>query len=142
MKNVLIIISLFVISVTGFTQSYDGKSDQKINVGYEFYGQGSGIKATYDYGLSNLFSVGAGFSYFLDNGENDYFIFLRTSMHFGDLFDLPPQLDIYPGAELGYLSRSDIAINGFVGIRYFLTKKIGIYTEIGSTGSAGISLTF
>jgi len=142
MKNIMIIFSLFVISITTNAQSYKGTSDQKVHVGYQFYGEGSGIRATYDYGLSDLFSIGAGISYFLDQGENDYFVFFRTNVHFGDVFDLPPQLDIYPGAEIGYLSRSDIGITGYIGLRYFLTKKIGVFAEIGTVGAAGISFNF
>lgn len=141
MKNIIIIFVFIIISYAAYTQSYDGRSDQKINIGYQVYGEG-GIKATYDYGLSKLFSMGVGATYFLDNGENDYFLFIRTNVHFGDLLDLPPQFDIYPGAELGYFSRSDIGIAGYVGFRYFISKKIGLFAEIGSTGTAGISFTF
>ncbi len=53
--------------------SYYGKGDSKINVGYNIYGYGNGIKATYSYGLSELFSLGAGATYYFNNDTNDYF---------------------------------------------------------------------
>ncbi|MDH3322436.1 MAG: hypothetical protein OEM04_05550, partial [Flavobacteriaceae bacterium] len=86
------------------------------------------------------FSLGAGFTYFFDDDENDYFIFARTNVHFGELFDLPEALDIYPGVEIGYLSRGDIGICGYLGIRYFFTERFGIFAELGSDGAVGLSI--
>ena len=74
MKKLTLITCFLLGSVFGYAQSYDGKGDQKLNIGYEAYGYGSGIKATYDYGLSELFSVGAGANAYFNDGENDYFI--------------------------------------------------------------------
>lgn len=139
MKNILIILSflLSICSVNG--QSYDGKGDSKFSLGYEAYGLGNGVKATYDYGLSELFSIGAGGTVFFDNEENDYFIYGRTHVHLGIVFDLPTKFDIYPGVELGYVSSEKIGITGYVGFRYFLTKKMGFFTELGNHGSVGLS---
>jgi len=119
MKNILIILGflLSVYAVNG--QSYDGKGDSKFNVGYEAYGFGNGIRATYD--------------------ENDYFIYARTHLHLGIALDLPCKLDIYPGLELGYLSSEKIGIAGYVGFRYFITEKMGVFAEIGSNGAIGLS---
>jgi len=142
MKNSMIIFTLFILSITTYAQSYEGKSDQKLNIGYDFYGYGSGFKMTYDYGLGNLFSIGVGASYYFDNDENDYFIYGRTNLHLSHLLDLPRKLDIYPGVEIGYLSRNDIGISGYVGFRYFFTNHIGVFAEIGTTGSAGLSINF
>lgn len=140
MKNLSMAIFLFLFAICTQAQSYKGKGDNKINVGYELYGIGNGIKATYDFGLSELFSIGAGASFYLNNNEEDYFIYARTNFHLGDLLDLPSQLDIYPGVELGYLSSKNIGISGYAGIRYFFTKKIGIFAEIGNNGTIGLSV--
>lgn len=139
MKNILIILSflLGIISVNG--QSYDGKGDQKIQIGYEAYGLGNGVKATYDYGLGELFSIGAGGTVYFDNEENDYFIYARTQVHLGIAFDLSCKFDIYPGIELGYLSSEKAGIAGYVGFRYFITEKMGIFAEIGNNGAFGLS---
>lgn len=122
-----------------YGQSFDGKSDQKINIGYEAYGFGNGVKATYDYGLGKLFSLGAGASVYFNDGENDYYIFARSQVHLGIAFDLPCAFDIYPGLELGYLSSEKIGVSGYLGFRYFITKKVGVFAEIGNNGSVGVS---
>lgn len=120
-------------------QSYDGKGDSKFNIGYEAYGYGNGIKATYDYGLGELFSIGAGASAYFNDDENDYFIYARTQVHLGIAFDMSCKLDIYPGVELGYLSSEKVGITGYIGMRYFITKKMGLFAEIGNNGSVGLS---
>ncbi len=139
MKN-LIIVFIICISISQIqSQSFEGKGDSKVSIGYNIYGYGNGIKVAYDYGLSNLFSIGLGSSFYFNNDENDYFIYARSNVHLGILMDLPPQFDIYPGVELGYLSRGDIGLSGYVGLKYFINKKIGIYAELGSVGSVGLS---
>ena len=75
MKNKLIILSFLLGVISVYGQSYDGKGDRKIQIGYEAYGFGNGVKATYDYGLGKLFSLGAGASVYFNDGENDYYIF-------------------------------------------------------------------
>lgn len=120
-------------------QSFEGKGDKKLNAGYEIYGYGSGLTATFDYGLSNLFSIGAGATAFLESDENDYYIFTRANVHLGIALDLPSEFDIYPGFELGYLSSEKMGYGVFVGFRYFVSKKVGLYAELGTCGSAGVS---
>jgi len=140
MKNILLILGFILLSYTGFSQSYDGKSDSKISIGYEAYGFGNGVKAAYDYGLSDLFSIGGGGSVYFDGGENDYMIFLRSHVHLGIALDLPRKFDLYPGFQIGYLSSEKIGVAGYLGLRYFVSKKVGIYAEIGNTGSIGLSI--
>lgn len=139
MKNLLITLCFLLGAFFSYGQSYDGKSDQKINIGYEAYGFGNGVKATYDYGLGKLFSLGAGASVYFNDGENDYYIFARSQVHLGIAFDLPCAFDIYPGLELGYLSSEKIGVSGYLGFRYFITKKVGVFAEIGNNGSVGVS---
>lgn len=130
--------TLFFIS--SYAQSYDGKGDKKINVGYEAYGFGSGIKATFDYGLSDLFSLGAGANAYFNEGENDYYIYARSQVHLGIALDMSRKIDLYPGVELGYLSSEKIGIGAYLGVRYFFTKKMGVFAEIGNNGSVGLSI--
>ena len=131
---------MFLLTMNLTAQSYKGKGDSKINLSYDFYGLGNGVKVAYDLGLSKTFSIGIGGTYFINNSDEDYFVYLRTSYHFGDLLDLPRQLDIYPGVELGYLSTENIGIAGYIGVRYFITKKFGVFTEIGNNGTIGLSI--
>lgn len=140
MKKLTLITCLLLGTVFAQAQSYDGKGDQKLNIGYEAYGYGTGIKATYDYGLSELFSVGAGANAYFNEGENDYFIYARTQIHLGIAFDFPCMLDLYPGVELGYLSSEKVGLGAYLGIRYFVSKKVGFFAEIGNNGSVGVSI--
>lgn len=133
-------LCLFLGTITLYSQSYSGKGDQKLNVGYEGYGYGTGIKATFDQGLGEMFSIGAGASAFFNGDENDYFIFARTQIHLGIVFDLPSKFDIYPNLELGYLSSERVGIAGHLGFRYFVSEKIGLFAEVGSTGAIGLSI--
>ena len=139
MKNLIIAFFLCIPIALIQSQSFEGKGDSKVSIGYDFYGYGNGVKVAYDYGLNNLFSIGAGSSFYLNNDENDFFIYARSNVHLGILMDLPCKFDIYPGVELGYLSRGDIGISGYLGLKYFITEKIGVYAEIGSNGSIGLS---
>lgn len=140
MKKLIILLVLFFFVFSVQSQSFKGKGDNKIDVGFDVYGNGNGIKATYDYGLSDLFSIGAGASFYFSNDVNDYFVYARTNLHLGILLDLPRSLDIYPGFEIGYLSSNDIGLSGYVGLRYFFTDKIGVFAEIGNNGTIGLSL--
>ena len=139
MKKIIITLCILLGAISIHAQSYDGKGDSKLNIGYEAYGYGNGVKATYDYGLSDLFSVGAGASAYFNDGENDYFIYARTHVHLGIAFDLGCNFDIYPGLELGYLSSEKIGLGGYIGFRYFITKKMGIFAELGNNGSVGLT---
>jgi hypothetical protein len=139
MKKYIITLCILMGTLSVNSQSFDGKGDRMINLGYEAYGYGEGIKATFDYGLSDLFSIGAGASTYFNDGENDYFIYARSNIHLGIVFDLPCKLDIYPGVELGYLSSEKIGISGYVGFRYLFTKKFGLFAEVGNNGAIGLS---
>ena len=139
MKKYIITLCILMGTLSVNSQSFDGKGDRMINLGYEAYGYGEGIKATFDYGLSDLFSIGAGASAYFNDGENDYFIYARSNIHLGIVFDLPCKLDIYPGVELGYLSSEKIGISGYVGFRYLFTKKFGLFAEVGNNGAIGLS---
>ncbi|MEN8187672.1 MAG: DUF6646 family protein, partial [Bacteroidota bacterium] len=121
MKKILISIVILFCSISTYSQSYYGKGDAKINAGFDIYGYGSGIKVFLDYGLSDIFSIGTGASYYLSNDDTDYYIFGRTAVHLGELLDLNERLDIYPGFELGYLERNDVGFTAFLGVRYFFT---------------------
>lgn len=127
-------------------QAYTGKGDQKVNLGLNAWGYGTGITATYDYGLSDVISIGAGGNAYFDNyrdnnKDNRVFIFGRLNFHLREALDLPEQLDIYPGVDLGVLGR-DFGIGAHIGARYFFTDKVGVFAEVGNNGSLGVSFNF
>ena len=139
MKKIVIILCILLGAITVYSQSYDGKGDKMINLGYEAYGFGEGVKATFDYGLNDLFSIGGGASVYSNHDENDYYIYARTNVHLGIVLDLPCKLDIYPGLAIGYLSSEKVGISGYVGFRYLFTEKFGLFAELGNNGAIGLS---
>ena len=137
---------LFFAGIATNAQAYTGKGDQKVNAGLNAWGYGTGIAATYDYGLNKLISVGAGGNIYFDNyrdnnKDNRVFVFGRVNFHLRETLDLPQQLDIYPGVDLGVLGR-DFGIGAHVGARYFFTDSIGVFAEVGNNGSLGVSFNF
>ncbi|MFY1048004.1 DUF6646 family protein [Chryseobacterium sp. GP-SGM7] len=145
MKKLVFILMMF-LGATVSAQAYTGKGDQKVNLGLNAWGYGTGISATYDYGLNQLISVGAGGNAYFDNykdnnKDNRVFIFGRVNFHLREALQLPEQLDIYPGVDLGVLGR-DFGIGAHIGARYFFTDKVGFFAEVGNNGSLGVSFNF
>ena len=140
MKSLKLFFLFIFFTTVLFSQSYNGKGDTKLNIGYDIYGFGNGIRANIDYGLSDLFTVGVGGSYYFSNSDNDYYLYGRTSIHLGLLLDFPSKFDLYPSIQAGYLSGNDIGFDAFLGAKYFFTDRFGIYAEIGRNGSIGLSI--
>jgi hypothetical protein len=145
MKKLVLMLMLFMGAAVS-AQAYTGKGDQKVNLGLNVWGYGTGITATYDYGLNQLISIGAGGNAYFDNyrdndKDNRVFIFGRVNFHLREALELPEQLDIYPGVDLGVLGR-DFGIGAHIGARYFFTDKFGVFAEVGNNGSLGVSFNF
>ena len=68
MKKLLVCISIFILSSVS-AQTWTGKGDQKLSLGINGWGNGTGISGKYDYGITNMLSVGAGLGvrYFFNN---------------------------------------------------------------------------
>lgn len=143
--------SLFTaLFIAGFSfvnaQAYTGKGDQKLNFGLNAWGYGTGITGTYDYGINDLLSVGAGLNVYFsnyknDNKDNNLFAFGRVNFHLNKALDLPEKLDLYPGIDLGVVGK-EFGIGAHLGARYFFTQKFGVFAEFGNNGSLGVSLNF
>jgi len=144
MKKLVFMFALIFAGATANAQAWTGKGDQKINAGLNAWGYGTGITGTYDYGLNNLISIGAGLNGYFDNykdndSDNNVFIFGRLNFHLKDALQLPEKLDIYPGVDVGVLGK-DFGIGAHIGARYFFTERIGVFAEIGNNGSLGVSI--
>ena len=144
MKKLLIVCSMFFFGQTAFAQAWSGKGDQKIQVGFNGWGYGTGITGTYDYGLTKLISIGAGANFFFDHNNNkytndDFGVFGRLNFHLQDPLGLPSKWDIYPGIDLGLLGKSGTYFGAHIGARYFFNDKFGVYLEAGNNGSLGVS---
>lgn len=146
MKKLILAFSMLFAVGTASAQAWNGKGDQKVQVGLNGWGYGTGITGSYDYGLGKIVSVGAGANIYFDgykdnNKDNNFFVFGRVGFHLQEPLNLPSQWDIYPGVNLGLLG-SDFGIGAHLGVRYFFNNKVGIYGEFGNNGSLGVSFNF
>ncbi|MCQ4035696.1 DUF6646 family protein [Kaistella montana] len=147
MKKLLLVCSMFFLGQMAFAQAWNGKGDQKLQVGFNGWGYGTGITATYDYGLGNIVSLGAGANFFFDHNndkyaDDDFGVFGRVNFHLQEPLSLPEQWDIYPGVDLGLLGKSGTYFGAHLGVRYFFNNNVGIYGEFGNNGSLGVSFNF
>lgn len=143
MKKLIVAFSMLFMASFVSAQAWNGKGDQKIQVGLNGWGYGTGITGTYDYGLSKLVSIGAGANVYFDgykdnNDKNNIFIFGRLGVHLQEPLGLPEKWDIYPGINLGVLG-DDFGIGAHLGVRYYFNNNVGIYLEAGNNGSIGVS---
>ena len=146
MKRIIVIVMLVIFSGGISAQAWNGKGDQKVQLGMNLWGYGTGITATYDYGITNLISLGAGLNFYFDGYRNNdignnVFAFGRVNFHLKEALQLPDQWDIYPGVNLGVLGR-DFGLGVHLGARYFFTQNWGAFAEVGNNGSLGVSYNF
>ena len=142
MRNLrLLTVMIALIMGASFmsAQAYQGQGDKKIQVGFSPYGNGTGITGAFDYGIHQYFSLGVGGEfYFSDHDDGDFYIFGRADAHLGKLLNMPSNMDLYPGIDVGILG-DDFGFGGHLGYRYFFNNNIGAYIEVGSRGSIGLS---
>ena len=106
MKKLVLAFAMLFAGQLAFAQAWQGKGDQKLQVGFNGYGNGTGVTATYDYGLSNVVSLGAGANFYFDgyrdnNEDNNVFVFGRVNFHLQDALNMPSKWDLYPGLDVG-----------------------------------------
>ena len=129
----LLIAVVFVLAVASVNaQAFEGTGDQKFQIGANFQDNGTGIMASYDYGLGQNFSIGLSSSYALGiasliDADFDDRIDLRArfNANLGSVFQLGEQIDIYPGLDLSLKN-----FGAHVGVRYFFTDGFGVFSEI------------
>lgn len=144
-KIIFALIAIFIGTVIN-AQAWTGKGDQKLNIGLNSWGYGTGITATYDYGLDKLISIGGGANMYFDNyrdndKDNRVFLFGRLNFHLSNVLELSKKFDLYPGIDIGVLGR-DFGIGAHLGARYYFSQKVGVFAEVGNNGSLGVSFNF
>ncbi|MBQ0116664.1 MAG: hypothetical protein KBS98_01970 [Flavobacterium sp.] len=130
----LLTLGFALASVMASAQAFNGKGDQKFQVGANIQDRGTGIMATYDYGIGENMSIGVQSNYILGthrfyDGADFYEKFdlkARFNANIGSVMKLPTELDIYPGLDLGLHN-----FGGHVGARYFFSDGFGLFTEVG-----------
>ncbi|TCC90088.1 hypothetical protein EZ428_12425 [Pedobacter frigiditerrae] len=167
MKTRITIILLFVTTTSLFAQNGAfSKQDRLLNIGIgvnSFYDGGIPIGASFEKGITNNISIGVNADYL----SNDYQSFKFTAIYFGvrasyhanELLKINNnKIDLYGGPTLGYRNfswkdtdqnlgdsyGSGLFLGAYIGGKYFLSKKIGLFTELGSIGStnARIGIAF
>ncbi|WKS95499.1 DUF6646 family protein [Riemerella columbina] len=140
MKKTILVMAMVLLAQLSFAQAWNGKGDQKVQIGLSAWGYGSGLSGTYDYGVSNAISIGAGAHFYFSKNQNEgFFLFGRGNYHLQDVLNLPDEWDIYPGLDLGVLGNT-FGLGAHIGVRYFFTPKIGAFAEIGNNGGIGLSI--
>lgn len=144
MKKLLLLATALVFSQSAYSQAWNGRNSQNVQIGLSAWGNGTGITGTYDYGITDAISIGAGANIYFDgykddNKDNNFFVFGRANYHLQDVLSLPDQWDIYPGVDVGVLGNT-FGFGAHIGARYFFTDKLGAFVELGNNGSLGISI--
>lgn len=131
MKNIVTVFMLVFSVAIMNAQAFDGKGDSKFQIGASFQDNGTGITATYDYGLGENFSIGLSTGYVL--GVNDAIgadfsdrinVVARFNANIGSVLNIGDAIDIYPGLNLSMKQ-----FGGHLGGRYFFSDGFGIFTE-------------
>ncbi|UYW01057.1 hypothetical protein K5I29_11290 [Flavobacterium agricola] len=132
MKKILI-FSLLLTSVVGFSQAFKGKGDQKLNVGMNIQDGGTGIVAGYDYGVGQNLSIGLQSTYAIGirnsydgaNFARRFDVRARANANIGDVLNFSDDLDVYLGLNIGMHN-----FGGQIGARYFFTDGFGVNVEM------------
>jgi len=168
MKRVLLGVCLVgafsVLSNTASAQYRKGDNLLNIGIGLNsYYSGGVPLSVIYEAGVSDDISFGGGIdylSYHYGAGGTDYsytatYIGLRGSYHFSKLLNIRDQnWDIYGGLSLGYRSfswknsytgagdayGSGLFLGIHAGARYYFSKSVGGFMEIGALGSTNARL--
>jgi hypothetical protein len=171
-------IILYVILISGLQLAGDKafaqfkKGDKLLNIGLglnSFYSGGIPFGASYEVGIDDNISVGAGLDYIsysydytvqnksYSNGFSAVYLGARASYHVNELLNLNnDKIDLYGGASLGYRSftwsdsytglslsssyGSGLYLAFFAGGKYYFSKSTAVFTELGAVGSTNFRL--
>ncbi|MAX69879.1 MAG: hypothetical protein CMC76_02090 [Flavobacteriaceae bacterium] len=132
MKKLIVIVALLAAGFVN-AQAFNGKGDQKFQVGANFQDEATGLNLTYDYGLGENISVGLSSSYALgvddviadltDFGDR-FDLKARFNANLGNVINIDENFDLYPGLSLSLKN-----FGGHVGTRYFFSSGFGLYAE-------------
>ncbi len=130
MKKIFTIVLLGALSMVN-AQAFKGKGDTKFNLGVTMQDGGTGIVASTDFGLGENISVGVLSSYLLGGShisdapfESRFDIKARFNANLGNVINVDPNFDLYPGLNLGLKN-----FGGHLGARYFFSEGFGVFSE-------------
>ena len=121
---------VFSFCVNG--QVFDGKGDQKLQIGANFQDNATGVRLSYDYGLGQNISVGVvgGYALGLNNDLDADFgeridVKARFNANIGSVLNIDENFDVYPGINLSLKN-----FGGHIGFRYFFSDGFGLFSEL------------
>jgi len=125
------------------------KGGMQVNVATGYSASGLPVILGLDYGVTEDITVGAEFSYRFKSGINVIGGGVNVNYHFNNLLSIPSPWDIYAGGSIGFyraststalgsVSATAVGGGGQLGVRYFLTEKLGLLLE-GGGYSGGVS---
>lgn len=167
--NKILICLVGLLCVLSFKSNAQyAKADKLLNLGIgvnSYYSGGIPFSASFEYGITDAISVGAGldylnYSYRISGSKYGFsalYIGARGSYHFNELLNLSvEELDLYGGASLGFRSfswKDDYNNSGLgnsygngvffgihAGARYYFAPNIGAFLEVGAGGSSNAKL--
>lgn len=167
--NKTLICLVGLICLFSYTaQAQYAKGDKLLNLGIgvnSYYNGGIPLSASFEVGVTDAISVGAGFDYLNYNyriggakyGFSILYIGARGSYHFNELLNLSiEELDLYGGASVGFRSfnwkdnspnsglggsyDNGVFLGIHVGARYYFKPSIGAFLEVGAGGSSNAKL--
>lgn len=140
MKRVVILLVFLSVSL-GNAQAFKGKGDVKFQVGANIQQDGTGIMASFDYGLGENISIGVASAYLLGidkvyslsegkeipfaEFEDRFDIKARFNANLGNVINVDENLDVYPGLHVSLKN-----FGGHLGGRYFFTSGFGVFCEL------------
>jgi outer membrane protein G len=135
MKKVITLLLLSSVWLTN-AQAFKGNGDVKGQVGFNIQDGGTGIFLSSDFGIGENMSLGLTTNYLLSVstdkfGDNPSFgdrvdLKARFNANLGNVMQLDPKMDIYPGLDLGLKN-----FGAHLGFRYFFTEGFGLFGEAG-----------
>ncbi|MBX7052327.1 MAG: hypothetical protein K1X54_09855 [Flavobacteriales bacterium] len=165
MKKLLIASLMLLIGNFANSQYALSPGDNQLNIGVGASGYGIPIYIGFDHGFDENISFGAqvawrGYNrnYFGERYRNSITNFsVNGNYHFGGLLDIPEEIDLYAGANIGLFiwtygkgyyesGRTGLGIGLQLGGRYYISDKVGINLEFGGgynavgDGKIGISI--
>jgi len=169
MKKIILSVVLLggLFSISTEAQAQFKNRDMLLNLGVglnSYYTGGIPLSSSFEIGVTDDISVGGGLDYLSYNytGYGRFtavYVGGRGSYHFNRLLNLRNEkIDIYAGASLGYRSfswgdnyigptlgntyGSGLFLGIHAGARYYFSRAVGGFLELGALGSSNARLGF
>jgi len=117
-------------------QAFKGNGDVKGQVGFNIQDGGTGVFLSSDFGIGENMSLGLTGNYLLSVNKDPMGnlpefgdridLKARFNANLGSVLQMQPNMDIYPGLDLGLRN-----FGAHLGFRYFFTDGFGLFGEAG-----------